>query len=673
MPHALPHPHEGADHQLPLGWPEAAAAELAIGAAGLHDAPHHGLGLGVAGAGGQGAQGGFAAVGQHQDRRFAAAGIGAPVAEALFGNAGLALAGLVEEVAHLEGALVLRDEVGQGARQAVAAGEFEALIHVGLEDGGAGEGVVEFIVGIGAVLLVLDEPLGAMELAHVVIERAGAHQIHIGTDRPRPLFRQARDHQGVLEGARRLARQAPQQGPFQIGQLQQPGAGEQVEEAFHHRCQQQTRHQQATHHQRLAHQIDGRHAPGLAQQRQLQQQPLQQQGSGGEQHRELQQLSPAALAARQHRGTGRHRRTQQQAFGHQGTHGLAPQQRCTGQPGQTAGGAQPLGQQQGGWHQQHQGAGQGPQPEPHRLHRQQNHQAEQGLTRLQAGFPAPLQQHHQRRRRGCFEEVAHPGQGSGTPVHQPEVIEHVEGLLADRFPLAGDQIPLGHREGGDALLGDQFFDAPLAQGGIGAQVGLPLQGVADQAGPQGAGHGWLAFQLQVGGGEQLALGHTAAEPLAEHAQLGLAHIALPAGQGLGRLAAQPLALLAGERDRFHLLLGAGGQLLDRAQAVVELLLQELAGLRIHHQHGGAGEQFPAAAVEGAAVDHAGVFGGPGGEGGRHAGLEAWLHQPWPAGQQPHQQAGDRHAGGAAGAPGGRRGAGPLQPQGPPPEGSQPPL
>ena len=121
---------------------------------------------------------------------------------------------MVQEVAHLQGALVLWDEVGQGARQPVAAGQLQPLIHMGLQDGGAGEGVVKAVVGVGALALVLDKPLGAVQLAHVVIQRPGAHQIDVGLDGPRPLLRQARDHQGVLEGAGCFHREPPQQGPL---------------------------------------------------------------------------------------------------------------------------------------------------------------------------------------------------------------------------------------------------------------------------------------------------------------------------------------------------------------------------------------------------------------------------------------------------------------------------
>ena len=99
---------------------------------------------------------------------------------------------------------MLGDEVGQGPGQPIAAGQLQPLIHMGLEDQGAGGGVIEGVVGVAAFPLVFDEPLGAMQLAHVVVEGPGAHQVDVGLDCPGPLLSQAGDHQGVLEGAGRF-------------------------------------------------------------------------------------------------------------------------------------------------------------------------------------------------------------------------------------------------------------------------------------------------------------------------------------------------------------------------------------------------------------------------------------------------------------------------------------
>ena len=123
----------------------------------------------------------------------------------------------MQEIAHLQGALVFWDEVGQGAGQAVAAGQPQALIHMGLQDRGAGLGIIELVVGIGAIALVLDEPLGPVQLADIVIQGSRADQVHIRLDRPGPLLGQAADHQGVLKGAGSFTGEATEQGPLQVG------------------------------------------------------------------------------------------------------------------------------------------------------------------------------------------------------------------------------------------------------------------------------------------------------------------------------------------------------------------------------------------------------------------------------------------------------------------------
>ena len=115
----------------------------------------------------------------------------------------------------------------------MAAGEFEAFIHVGLKDRRAGQGIIQLLMGVAAVLLILDEPGGAMQFADIVIEGSRADQVDIGLDRPRALFRQPTDHQRVLEGAGGFGGESAQQRSLQIGQLHQPCPGEQAEEALH--------------------------------------------------------------------------------------------------------------------------------------------------------------------------------------------------------------------------------------------------------------------------------------------------------------------------------------------------------------------------------------------------------------------------------------------------------
>ena len=80
----------------------------------------------------------------------------------------------MQEVAHLQCALMLRDEVGHRSWQAVTTRQFQALIDVGLKNSGTGKGIIESVVGIFNVSdLVLDEPFRRMQFANIVIERTG--------------------------------------------------------------------------------------------------------------------------------------------------------------------------------------------------------------------------------------------------------------------------------------------------------------------------------------------------------------------------------------------------------------------------------------------------------------------------------------------------------------------
>ena len=266
---------------------------------------------------------------------------------------------------------------------------------MGLQDRGARLGIIELVVGIGAIALVLDEPLGPVQLADIVIQSARADQVHIGMDRPGPFFGQAANHQGVLKGAGGFTGEAPQQGPLQVGQLQQPGPGEQVEGALHQRTEQEAHHQQPHHQQGFPGQVGGQGQRGLRAEQgpQLQQQPLQGQGPQGQQQGQLQQLGPTALASRQHRGGGGHGGGHHHSAIQSAIEGHGPEQGGPGQPGQPGGRAQALGQQQGGGHQQGQRAHRRPQPKLEALHPHQHRQGQQGLARFEGGAPAAADQH----------------------------------------------------------------------------------------------------------------------------------------------------------------------------------------------------------------------------------------------------------------------------------------
>ena len=73
--------------------------------------------------------------------------------------------------------------------------------------------------------LVLDEVLGPLDLADVVVERRGVGEHGVGADRRAAALGQVGDHQRVLEGARRLEGEAAQQRQVGVGELDQRDVG----------------------------------------------------------------------------------------------------------------------------------------------------------------------------------------------------------------------------------------------------------------------------------------------------------------------------------------------------------------------------------------------------------------------------------------------------------------
>ena len=102
----------------------------------------------------------------------------------------------------------------------MTAGQFQPFIHMRLQHRCTAKWIIEGVVGIGFILLILNEPPRGMQFADVVIQRARANQIHIGSDGSRPLFGQAADHQGVLKRAGGFAGKPPQQRTLLIGKFQ---------------------------------------------------------------------------------------------------------------------------------------------------------------------------------------------------------------------------------------------------------------------------------------------------------------------------------------------------------------------------------------------------------------------------------------------------------------------
>ena len=109
----------------------------------------------------------------------------------------------MQEKAHAQGSLMLRNEIRDWPRQAVAPSQFEAFVHMGLEHSGTGDRVVQF--GVWILLsggLIFDEPVRSMEFAYIVIKGSCFDQIHIGPNRTRSLLCQSADHQRVFKRSR---------------------------------------------------------------------------------------------------------------------------------------------------------------------------------------------------------------------------------------------------------------------------------------------------------------------------------------------------------------------------------------------------------------------------------------------------------------------------------------
>ena len=123
-----------------------------------------------------------------------------------------------------------------------------------------------------------------------------------------------------------------------------------------------------------------------------------------------------------------------------------------------------------------------------------------------------------------------PGANKRPAVHEAEIVENGVGLRTDRLPLARDQLPLAHVDGGNALLREQVFNQPLGEGGVDAQIAAALQIAGQQASPNPAARFRQALQLQQCGLLQLLTGHTADDALLQHAALGLGELLLPLRQ-----------------------------------------------------------------------------------------------------------------------------------------------
>ncbi len=361
----------------------------------------------------------------------------------------------------------------------------------------------------------------------------------------------------MLEGARRLAGQAPQQRSLLIGQFQQPGPGEQSEGRLQHRNQQQSQHQQDAQQQRLGRQfieirIGGPPDPPARERLQLEHQPLAEQCSDRQHHRQLKQLAAAALPPSDQCSGSGDDHCHQQASVPETVHRFRPEQRRDRHPHQAASRAQPLGDHQGRRHQHRQRADRALEPELGALHQQQQGQRQQGMAHFKSGpFAAHHQQHHgaggQR-----LEEMAEPDRRLRFPPDLAEVVENVVGLRTDRLPLAGDQISRPHLDGGNSLFGELRFDQLLAEVGIRAQIAAALERAGEQLGgerPCRRLFGHEITHLQPHRFPELPLGETAHQPLAEHAVSRSAQGVIPGETLVFAAFLQPALFVRVEIDR----------------------------------------------------------------------------------------------------------------------------
>jgi len=268
--------------------------------------------------------------------------------------------------------------------------------------------------------------------------------------------------------------------------------------------------------------------------------------------------------------------------------------------------------------------------------------------------------------------MGQPGQGPRPTVDQAERVEDIEGLRRDPLALADDQVTATHRDRGQAVAAEQLLDPPLAQKRIAAQIAAALQAADHETAAQLAALLGLILELQTGRLQQRSIGQGSGQPLAQHAVLGAPHVVLPGGQGDRIEAPQPEPLGAGEVERVNPGQVAAALLPHLLQRALQLVLQLAGQPLIDHLHGGAGHHLAAALLESGTVHHGGVTGSPHRERSRQAWPQTGLHQPGPAGQQSHQQAGQHHGGHAGGAPADDRLARAFQPQQAPPHRPQSP-
>lgn len=240
---------------------ERGFVELAVGDAIIDDARDEeveSFGSGLA----EGARGGFESVGKGDDRAFFELGARTVVAETRFDDGRLEMrqigvgnlwvsrgnfgggrarrrsescARLVDgeliKIANQARAVVLTDDVNDGAREIVLACEVHAVRDV-LFDDASGFGGIAGVVGVNAVALVFGEVGGLGGFSDVVEQGADAGEEGIGADGVAGVFGELGDDEGVVIRAGRIELHAAEERVIVVGELEECNVRGAFEEGF---------------------------------------------------------------------------------------------------------------------------------------------------------------------------------------------------------------------------------------------------------------------------------------------------------------------------------------------------------------------------------------------------------------------------------------------------------
>ncbi len=148
----------------------------------------------------------------------------------------LLLQGALVEIVNQRRAMVLLDDVDDLAIQIVLEREIHAFFHMRHDDQRAHRGR-EIVMRIALEVHVLGEVIRLHQFADIVEIGTNAAERGVRADRFRGRFREVRDHQAVVIGARRFDRHPPQERMVQIRGLQPGNVGRDAEEMFQDREQ----------------------------------------------------------------------------------------------------------------------------------------------------------------------------------------------------------------------------------------------------------------------------------------------------------------------------------------------------------------------------------------------------------------------------------------------------